>query len=150
MKQITKTEQVEKKVVKFISEDGTEFDNEKDCLNYERQYWRKKLDNSGIEIGDTEYPNCDGGENYESHTYKWYRPKSHEEIELLRKAYELEEHELRKELIGKWICIEIDCDDDFLWLTTIDDGIAYTKALLEILGYEMTVTEVKNNGGQET
>lgn len=150
MKQITKTEKVEKKLVKFVAEDGTEFENEKDCLNYERDCWRKELDNSGIETADVDYPNCDGGENYESHNYKWYRPKTHEEIELLRKAYELNEHDCRKqlsdELIGKWVCIETDCTDDFIWLTTIDDGIDYARTLLKNLGYEMTVTEVQNNG----
>ena len=142
MKRIEKKELIEKVVPKYIADDGTEFTDEKECERYERQIALERL--SVIETSSEAegFPNFDGGECYESHNYVWYRPKDEHEIDLLNAAYSGErQSEFYEEMIGKWICVETDCSDDFLWVTTLDDGISYARDILEKLGYEMMVVE---------
>ena len=141
MKEIVKVEYVEKTVTKYVASDGEEFYDSRLCQAYESSLAAKELDKSGIEIcKEAEgFPNFDGGENYESHFYRWYRPQNSQQIELLRKAYNADK--ISEEHIGHWICIELDCGDDFVWLTSLDDSIEYARQLLEKLGYEMTITK---------
>lgn len=141
MKKIEKKEMVEKIIPKYIADDGTEFTDEKECGRYERQIaleWLSVIETKPEAEGS---PNFDGGECYESHNYIWYRPKNEQEIELLQAAYYDDGTvNFHDEMIGHWICVEIDCADDFLWVTTLDDGIEYARELLSRLGYDMVVT----------
>lgn len=141
MKKIEKKELIEKIIPKYIADDGTEFTDEKECERYERQIALERL--SVIETSSEAQglANFDGGECYESHNYVWYRPKDAHEIDLLKAAYDDEGHtDFSYNMIGQWICVETDCADDFLWVTTIDDGIEYAKDILSKLGYDMVVT----------
>ena len=75
MKRIERIEMVKKPIIKFIAEDGTEFDHESACKEYEHAKAMEKLAciEHCNELDDS--PNFDGGECYESHSYIWYRPK---------------------------------------------------------------------------
>ena len=142
MKKIEKKEMIEKIIPKHIADDGTEFTDEKECEQYERKIAMERL--SVIETSSEAegLPNFDGGECYESHNYTWYRPKDEHEIDLLNAAYsDGAQTEFYEEMIGKWVCVETDCADDFLWVTTLDDGIEYARDVLAKLGYDMMVVE---------
>lgn len=143
MKRIEKKELIEKVVPKYIADDGKEFTNEHDCLRYERTFALEKLEDIETNEDADGYPNFDGSECYESHSYTWYRPKNEHEIELLKAAYSYGSHsatEFHDGMIGKWVCVETDCSDDFLWVSMLDDGVEYAKTLLSRLGYDMVVT----------
>lgn len=147
MKEIVRVEQIAKELKKFVADDGTEFETSQACQKYEHEYYRKLLKKQGVETcaAAEDIPNCDGGENYEFHSYYWYRPKSTEELALLRKAFE-DEHDgtisrFCDRMIDKWICVETDTADDFVWVTELDDGIQHVKNLLSKFGYELTISK---------
>lgn len=136
MKRIERIELVEKPIVKFVADDGTEFDHERACKEYEHAKAMEKLVciEQCEELEDS--PNFDGGECYESHSYTWYRPKDAHEIELLNDAYG---NSFREDMIGEWICVETDSGDDFLWVTLLEDGINHAKYILSKLGFDMVI-----------
>ena len=121
---------------KFIAEDGTEFDHESACKEYEHAKAMEKLAciEHCNELDDS--PNFDGGECYESHSYIWYRPKDAHEIDLLNDAYG---NSFGENMIGEWICVETDSGDDFLWVTMLDDGINHAKYILDKLGFDVVI-----------
>ena len=135
---ILRTEEtiVREKII-FIANDGKEFVDRLACQHYEKELTFKKV-NEIIEKADLDSPNFDGGENYESHNYRWYRPKNKEEILLLINAYG-EEVNIGITDIGKWVCIETDCSDDYVWITTLEDGINYARSILDKLGFDMEI-----------
>ena len=144
MKEVKKIELYEKHVIKYVADDGTEFDHEGTCRRYEYEKALEKL--SVIEqCADIEgCPNFDGGECYESHGYTWYRPKNEQEIEMLNNAYDNPYDnygQFNNDMIGEWVCVETDDADDFLWVTTLNNGIRYAKHILEKLGYDITITK---------
>ena len=140
MKKIEKIETVEKTAVKFIADDGTEFDNDYDCKEYEHIKAMEKL--TCIERCNEldNYPNFDGGECSESHSYIWYRPKDVCEIALLNEAYG---NSFDDDMIGEWICVESDSYGDFVWVSTLDDGIAHIRFVLKKFGYEIAINKAE-------
>ena len=136
MKRIERIEMVKKPIIKFIAEDGTEFDHESACKEYEHAKAMEKLTciEHCNELDDS--PNFDGGECYESHSYIWYRPKDAHEIDLLNDAYG---NSFGEYMIGEWICVETDSGDDFLWVTMLDDGINHAKYILDKLGFDVVI-----------
>lgn len=132
---------IEEKTV-YISVDGKEFTDMRACYKHERDYYRS-IANNTIETTDCDSPNFDGGENYESHNYRWYRPRNKEEILLLINAYG-EDTNIGETDIGKWVCIETDCGDDYIWTTTLEDGINYARSILDKLGFDMEIKPKEN------
>lgn len=139
MKTIEKVELVEKKVTVYVADDGTEFSRQGDCISYEERKNRESLSQIEQCAEAKGNPNFDGCEHMEYNDYLWFRPKSTEEIELLKKAYPADDFGIDDADIGKWICVEV-CNDS-VWYSRLDEGIDYVKELLGRLGYEMTVTE---------
>lgn len=139
MKTVEKIEMVEKKIAMYVADDGTEFSNSNDCMNYEKRKNRESL--TVIEqCKDAEgNPNFDGIEHLDYYDYFWFKPKNAEEIELLQKVYPASDGGIDNSDIGKWICLET-CEDSN-WYSRLDEGINYVRELLHRLGYEMTVTE---------
>lgn len=137
MKKIEKIELVERSVVKYIADDGLEFDTEESCKEYEQAKNERKL----IQIEQCEQANgnpmFDGCEHMEYNEYIWYRPKNEEEIAILEAVYGTD-CGFSSDDIGKWICVE-NCDDS-AWKSCLEDGIEYVKTILDRLGYTMTVT----------
>lgn len=140
---ILRTEEtiVKEKII-FIANDGTEFIDRIACQSYEKNLTLKKL-NETVEKADLDSPNFDGRENYESHSYHWYRPKNKEELKLLIDAFG-DEVNVGISDIGKWICIETDCGDDYTWTTTLEDGINYARSILDKLGFDMEIKPKEN------
>lgn len=136
MQRIEKIEMVPNPVVKFIAFDGKEFLKEDECRNYEFAIKLKRVEEqveTAVKLDD--HAPFNGGENYESHSYRWYKPKSIEELELLRDAYG---DKFNDSDIGQWVCVET-CDHDECWVVPVSDCIAYVNAVLGPMGYEMTI-----------
>lgn len=134
---------VPKDVIVYIASDGTEFETDTACLNYEQRL--KEASNlSVIEQCDAleGYPPPAGGDYNESHTFKWYRPKTVEEMDILRSIYT--DHSFSDKNIGKWHCIEENGDFDS-WVTEEDSITEYIIQVYEKLGY--TVNFIDNNKG---
>lgn len=146
----TQTKMVPQEETVYIAEDGTEFPYSSSCQIYENALKRKRRIEAlaGIETCNElkNYANFDGvlGHREDCNTF-WYRPKNEDEIEKLNDAFCYSGYkDFKSSMIGKWICLEIDSDDDFYGLTlltTLDEAIAYASDILSKLGYNMTVTK---------
>lgn len=138
----------------YIAEDGKEFASEHCCRSYESDLMQEQAmkEISRIETCNElrNYTNFDGGLYYsEDHCTYWYRPKNEDEIGKLNDAYcGLYCREFSRSMIGKWLCVEVDSDDDLSNITTLDEAIAYASDILSKLGYDLTVT--KRGGDNET
>lgn len=125
----------------FIAEDGESFATQEACVAHEnyRNFLRSKILPIETALEDENCANFDGAENYESHHYYWYRPKSLEELSYLEKYYNCSIHE---SAVGEWICIEKDEGGGDTWYTVLEDGLHYVRTMLQSLGYEITVKEI--------
>jgi len=135
---------VRKMVTEYISKDGRLFDSEEAC-----DAWEKQLDFFNSELSKIEtnpeaggWMNIDGCEHVTDAGYDWYRPKSKEEIDILKRKYGDEYDEFRYDMIGKWICIEV--DDGSVYVSELDSGIFYAKELLKKFGYRVTIEKEDN------
>lgn len=71
-----------------------------------------------------------------------YRPKNEDEIEKLSDAFcGVYYRDFDASMIGKWLCVEVDSNDDLSNITTLDEAIAYASDVLSKLGYDLTVTK---------
>lgn len=142
MKRDFRKESIEVNKIVYIANDGTEFESESDCKNYELNCLtveaRQKVEYCELLSGR---PNFNGGECYESSYYEWYRPKTLTDIAILCKAYDVD---IPINWLGCWICIETTEDRENSWVTKIEDGINYATIILTQLGYNITIQKGEN------
>lgn len=143
----TQTKMIPRVETVYIAEDGTEFTDSSVCKAYENELKRKQA-MKGIECIETceelrSVHNFDGGLYYDEDCKScWYHPKNEEEIEKLNNMYcPVGYKDFTASMIDKWICVEVDCDDDMFSVSTLDEAIAYASDILSKLGYNMTVTK---------
>lgn len=139
MEQKIITETVKKTI--YIASDGREFPTAASCAIHEHSIRSDLLKRSGIETCKKAnfYACFDGDEHLANNTYRWYRPQNADELALLRGAYPDIAERLDKSLIGKWLCVEQNCYGE-VWLSTLDDGFAYVKNLMNRLGYDCEIS----------
>ena len=143
MKKETREVMVPTAKIVYIASDGKEFESENACNQHENELEKKSL--STIEQCDEleNYPPPNGGNNFcEDNTFKWYLPKTVEEMDLLRNVFI--DCPFSDENIGKWHCIEDSTDFDS-WVTVVDEVDAYITDVYEKLGF--TVNIIDNNKG---
>ena len=138
----TVTEVVVREVKKYIAEDGAVFYDEAGCLRHEKDLekadLKAKLDQiECCEKAENSTP-LDGCEYMEYHDYKWYRPKTREEADVLYEFYGLESH-IGDGCIGQWVCIEV-CDD-CCWFSSLNLSIVHIKMFFDMFGYDVTITK---------
>ena len=150
-KQITETVTVDRMI--YIAKDGQEFDDYRACELHEKNLLRAKQEEALQSIEHKADMNdvspLDGGEYYESHDYRWFRPKNMEEINLLNIFFRLEFDPLIEFDIGEWICVEnydISRMDEPSWTSRLKANIHHIKWFLEQFGYEVSIKESKKNG----
>lgn len=144
----TVTEVVVQEVKKYMAEDGTVFDKEGDCKEYERNSARAdlkvKLDLIECCEMAKDHAPADGSEYYEDNSYYWYRPKTIEECDVLVQWYELDIN-MTKGDVGQWICIETSEDGYGSWHHNIRHSIVYVKRLFDLLGYDVTIMKKEDS-----
>ena len=122
----------------FIAEDGTEFKQRCDCVQYEMSKAREEAKNNIITCEELQGRcNFDGGEYYESHDYTWVFVRDEKDAELLNRMFLLDYDDFSC-YIGQWVCVEE--SDDSGWVSSIENGIKYATDLLEKLGYNVEIT----------
>lgn len=138
MKELVREVVEPKKVIEYIADDGTPFTDRRSCLQYERAKLLEKVEAEVQCCSEIDnYANFDGCENMEAHQYKWYYPKSIEQIELLQQAYGTDK--ILDSHVNEWICVEYEDDGDFVWVSKLSDSIQYAKSLLKALGYSISI-----------
>lgn len=153
------TTRVEKEVVTvnrtiYIACDGKEFDNLDKCKEHEswlnRTEQEKQLEEIETKHSLDDVAPLDGAEYYENHDYRWYRPKSIEEIDLLNDYYGIDSGYLTKEDIGEWVCIEaydIYNPNEDCYASCISSSIKQIEFLLNELGYDVTIKKREAHEG---
>lgn len=136
MKTEIRTVMVPKEKAFWVADDGTAFEEECECVDYELAVYRKQLDDSKDVIECKEalnYRPFDGGEYYESHNYRWFKPLNESGIELLNKAFPPSYGRLGDDDIDEWHCVEYNDYDSECWWNELSEGQEYAKELLELL-----------------
>jgi len=161
MKEITK-EDVTADGEVYVARDGEKFDSAKKCVEYEEKLKRheeklkryeeelkraeqyKKLKEIETKVSLDDVTPLDGGEYLEHHDYRWYRPKSIEEVDLLNAFFYVDKGTLTKEHIGEWVCIQnydIYYSKETPWVAFLKDSIKHIKWFLNEFGYDITNKE---------
>lgn len=145
----------------FVAEDGTEFDTEDACKEYEnkaeeRKRHKEELDRalkaiSRIKSKDGEcMPPTTETEFCENHYFDWYKPRTEEDIAALNLVYYGGGEVLTMDSVNQWICVEHThdvtderCRSDYYdnYYTFLSDCMKYVDSLFNVLGYDVTFTE---------
>ncbi len=115
----------------YIANDGTEFEQEWMCKEYEKAEAIKSL---SCKVKCCEsldgYMPFDGNEYCEYHSYRWYYVSSQDDVDVINEAFSLDEaYKITENEIGKWICIEE--DDGYAWVTTLERCLDYVRTVME-------------------
>ena len=115
----------------FEAEDGTTFETEEACIEYE-----KKREALWAYIGEIErcptlqnYPPFNSEEYGDESEYEWYKPDGKTDIDALNQFYDLH---IPYSDSGKWICIEV--TESSCYFSRLEDSINYAKTVLTLLG----------------
>lgn len=146
MKIVMQKETRTMEVMKFVACDGEIFDNEADCRYYEAQLGKRTLEDIEVCYELDGFLPFDGTDHSEWHYYRWYKPKSTEELEKLERVYP--DGCFSDFKPGQWICVETDSNDSYGWAYSLDDCILYAKEFLDKLGFELNI-ENKIKPGME-
>ena len=131
MKSIKTKKAVWTEVELFEAEDGTVFQSETECIEYE-------LKRNYLQLGLREIERCPKLENYPpfdseehkgSNSYEWFKPIGETDIDILNGFYDLD---IPYSDSGKWICIEV--TESSCYFSRLEDSINYAKTVLTLLG----------------
>lgn len=143
---------IEKKTVvienaTYIADDGKEFTSQHDCEKYEnKNALEKRLEAVKHLAVLDDYPPCNGGENYESHYYRWFKVSNQEELDLLNAAFS-DGSVNTAENFPEFINIESDNEDltDGYW-THLSECKNYVTELFDKLGFIVSITQNEESG----
>lgn len=136
MKTEIRTVMVPKEKAFWVADDGTTFEKESDCVDYELEAYRKQLSDSKDVIECKEARDrspFDGGEYPESHNYRWFKPLNENGVELLNKAFPSSYAKLGDDSIDNWHCVEYTEYDNECWWYELSCSQRYANELLELL-----------------
>lgn len=120
----------------WVANDGTVFEKENDCENYELSVFRGRLNDSKDVIeckAAFDYPPFDGGEYYENHGYRWFKPLNEKGVELLNRAFPSSFTKLGDDSIDDWHCVEYTDYDNECWWHELSICRRYANELQDIL-----------------
>lgn len=145
MKIVTKSEQKITTVKKtiYVARDGKEFDLEFYCRQYEDRLDRKEaLEREDVVVNKAlEGQPPLGWEGEWDYSYIWVKPLTEDAVNALSHCYQSEYSEDRFE-VGKWMCIELDFDDN-CDLCSEDTMKKRVEEQLKSLGYDISITKAK-------
>lgn len=136
MKTEIRTVMLPKEKAFWVADDGTTFESESDCVDYELEACRKQLADSKdvIECKEAlDHSPFDGGEYPESHNYRWFKPLNENGVELLNKAFPSSYAKLGDDSIDNWHCVEYTVYDNECWWYELSGSQRYADKLLELL-----------------
>jgi hypothetical protein len=127
-------------VITYIAEDGAKFTTAMDCRKHEAKIQREKKYAQVIKLlvlddEEGKIP-CDGGENYESHVWEWYKVANASELEILNGVFNTT---AKVYSYPEFICIERNSEDsDEGYSQTLSGCIDYVKAFFSYFGYTVS------------
>lgn len=153
MKKKMKKEMVENVSEVYVAADGTEFEKEEECFEYEVKCRKEKIAHLRIEslagriplFTGHFYDSCYNEESLKDDSYEWYKVKNKEDVDQIRHAFE--------DIIGdcdelvepksypEFICIE-PSNDEFLLVYYMSDAQEETKSLWKDFGYKIVFEEL--------
>lgn len=121
---------------RFIAFDGTEFDAEYKCVEYERDLLIKKCQKKLRYIdGGRELLPPDGEEHGNENTYHWFYPEDRDDIELLNETWDSSGGFANND-INTWVCVEEQWGGD-CWYTNLDYCMDYVTRFFKEFGYNV-------------
>lgn len=137
----TKKETEEVKNV-YMSADGLSFENDAECKEYEGHLYsvlKERL--RKIAVNDTNMCDVFAGDGSEDNEAFVLFLKSKEEVETVRQFLRIRSYGTDKQCdrvqVGKALVLGIGYDDDYVWITDLDDMIQKaTKGLFKVVKAE--------------
>ena len=143
MEILSKKETREVEIKTYIAKDGKEFMSGQDCLKYEMRLDKEEArkDIADLLVYDNTVAKipCDGGENYESHVWEWYKVENQEQLNRLNVFFNTA---ARAEVFPEFVCIEHYEGDDEGYSQTLTNCIDYVKRFFKDFGYEVELTKM--------
>lgn len=141
-------EQITRDKTIYIAEDGMEFEEYSECQKYEETLAHKK---KMLKLKEIEHNKAmmdesplDGGDYPTDHDYRWFKPKTAEEVHFLNEAFGIMYGKILLGDVEKWICVEkydIEDETDDAYVARLEDSIKHIKDFLNGFGYDVTITE---------
>jgi len=127
---------IEKEVTRYVAFDGKEFEQMRDCENYESDLIDKRIAESADIVENKEAKGCmpfGGSEYSENHEFRWVKPLNEKGIGLLNELfYNRLCSNLDNDDINKWICLEISDDDVYLYY--LNNSLEYAENMKKKFG----------------
>lgn len=141
----------------YVAEDGMKFSDERKCAEHE--LWLKRVadfEALRAKVDEIECIECDEapfGSYYvddDKYEYRWYRPKTVEEVYTLNMFFNnaFDKFKDVSEIIGEWICIEIyggyedyTGKEDVFPMNWLDEANESLVTFYEKLGYDVKITK---------
>ena len=142
---ITQIQKVRKEIAVYIANDGTKFNTEQECLDYERQKDNLIELSKKLQIEELDYlmPLIDE-ETRESHAYMWYKIENTKDFKILAELFK--EHGSNIQELTKYpeiMCIDAYNDyypyNDYACSFTLSDCKQATEKFWEQMGYKVTI-----------
>ena len=134
----------------YIADDGTQFDTERHCLNYEKEIKMQKNENNAEKLRvhelDDLMPLIDT-ETYEDHEYVWYKLESEKDFNTLKEAFEYSKDFTVPDGYPTFYCVESFGYDniyanDNAWTCTLNECKDAAVEFWERFGYKLTFKKV--------
>lgn len=128
----------------FISNDGLEFSNQEECLEYEKFLTEISKTLEPVNYGPNLCHNasCD-------RQYQWFNPKTVEDISLIfrfmDKFVNSSDIYFNIEYLNKWVCFETTGNEICTVTTFEDEGMNAIKEFAERFGYDVAFTKKEGN-----
>ena len=135
---------IEEEIKVYAAEDGTEFETEKACKNYEDKILHpaniKQAEKLRIKDLDEVIPLSDSGLTDENNTFRWYNVENEDDASILNEAY-------RTSFEPPLVYPEIICIETAGYEPYKDDAYSYhvtnlkeiTEGFWKKLGYKVTI-----------
>lgn len=132
----------------YIADDGREFTEFNECLDWEVNMYLRQLKDSKDVIECKEllgYHPFNYIQDLTQHTsFRWFKPLNKRGIELLNKAFPSANNTLSYLDIGKWVCVSYEpVKHNYCWYT-LSESIKYANKLLALINDSEQVYEADN------
>lgn len=139
MKKVTETVMTPIEHTTFVAEDGTTFQNEWSCRDYELDIATRALtaraDVVWNDAAEGWSPFSSDADGYGDSNFVWFKALTKDGLEAVAQAYDC----TITADVGKWVCLEL--HDGEVFTSLLDNDMEYVVNLCDKLGIDVTFTE---------
>lgn len=132
----------------YIADDGREFTEFNECLDWEVNMYLRQLKDSKDIIECKEllgYHPFNYIQDLKEHTsFRWFKPLNKRGIELLNKTFPATDTPLTYSNIGKWVCVAYEPSKHNYGWYPFSESMRYVNKVLTLMDYVERIYEADN------